>query len=881
MDKRKKHLWSFLAGVVICMLPFCMGGCSKDDGPVNTAPVLSVNEARNITRTTALITGSVSGNTKGISNLKVIYSITENDLKAGGGGNSQSESAQVEGGNVTANLKSLKPGTKYYYCLYVESGKTKAMSDIGQFTTASVTAPQLGDVEIVSIGETEITVRCRILDDGGSQLKQFGFQYKRMEATTYTQTASEQFDNGTSDTFTITLENLEPNTTYFIRAFADNSNTTGATGYSNNGEFQQYATLEKVSPNVSTIEGEAGADWLMVLGSITTAEGDPKITSRGFCYSKTKAIPKVTDTQNCITVTVEAAENEFNATINDLAPNTTYYVCAFATYGEGADKIYGYGKVVTYTTSALTDPVLDEVKVSDVTISSATLTCKLTDAGTGNITEKGFCYSKTNPTPTVTDKVIKYEGNELTFYAQLTELEANSMYYVRAYAKTATTVAYSNVSQFYTEDYKEPTLRDVRYTDVTRTSAKVSVTFDPGTGTIIEKGFCWDTKSDPNISTGKKQEVTGNEFELTITGLKADTYYYVRAYAIIQMGSNKKEFYSYSTNFRTLSINKPTVSIPNSSEIGLYSAKVSSSITNYGDGTVTGRGFCWSNSESNPTLEQNTGKISVEGTEKDFSYTMTGLDFETTYYVRSYVQTEVDGETVTNYSDNSCRFTTLSPKKPQLSFSYSEVTLNSATLTGKVTENGDGTITERGFCWSTTNSNPEVADGKHEGKHIIEEGQDFVYKLENLKPGTTYYVRAYAKATYEQREITGYSGYASFTTERLRKATVDTPTISNLTMNSLTASSKVTDEGNTAITQVGFCWTTDRNMKPESITTKKEATKQSDGRFTADLTELQSGTTYYIYSYATNEVGTSYSWYATATTQMVPDKGDNESPSKP
>ena len=70
----------------------------------------------------------------------------------------------------------------------------------------------------------------------------------------------------------------------------------------------------------------------------------------------------------------------------------------------------------------------------------------------------------------------------------------------------------------------------------------------------------------------------------------------------------------------------------------------------------------------------------------------------------------------------------------------SNVTANTATCGGNVTDNGGLTVTERGVCWSTS-PNPTLEDA-----HTVDGSGygEFVSNITNLSLGITYYIRAYA-----------------------------------------------------------------------------------------------------------------------------------------
>jgi hypothetical protein len=123
--------------------------------------------------------------------------------------------------------------------------------------------------------------------------------------------------------------------------------------------------------------------------------------------------------------------------------------------------------------------------------------------------------------------------------------------------------------------------------------------------------------------------------------------------------------------------------------------------------------------------------------------------------------------------------------------------------------------------------------------------------LEALQPGTTYYIRAYAVNEFG----TAYSEVFTFTA-----AEAKAPTLSDITQSasadfSVTVKASITDGGTSAVTQMGFCWST-TNQNPTMNDNKKvlEGTALE-----TVLSDLQAGKTYYIRAFAVNEFGTTYS----------------------
>ena len=84
------------------------------------------------------------------------------------------------------------------------------------------------------------------------------------------------------------------------------------------------------------------------------------------------------------------------------------------------------------------------------------------------------------------------------------------------------------------------------------------------------------------------------------------------------------------------------------------------------------------------------------------------------------------------------------------------ITQNSAKTGGSITHTGDGEITAKGVCWSTS-QNPKISDEKSVNTSDV---TDFEITLNNLTANTTYYARAFAT----NKAGTAYGNEVSFTT---------------------------------------------------------------------------------------------------------------------
>ena len=164
------------------------------------------------------------------------------------------------------------------------------------------------------------------------------------------------------------------------------------------------------------------------------------------------------------------------------------------------------------------------------------------------------------------------------------------------------------------------------------------------------------------------------------------------------------------------------------------SAVGNGTITNRGETAATQHGVCWSTSE-NPTTSDNCtqdGSVSELGA---FTSVMTNLTYNAVYYIRAYV-TNVTG---TWYGDQVSFFT--SRLAAVRTLSVSELTPNTASVSGSINDLGGTTPTQHGVCWSLS-ENPTINDSKTQEGTATETGS-FSSNLTGLTANTTYYARAY------------------------------------------------------------------------------------------------------------------------------------------
>jgi len=106
-------------------------------------------------------------------------------------------------------------------------------------------------------------------------------------------------------------------------------------------------------------------------------------------------------------------------------------------------------KDTTPADDGITTPVLTTDSVSAISEYTATSGGTITSDGGSPVTKRGVCWSKT-PDPQITDDHTSDGTGTGSFTSQLTGLDTNTLYYVRAYASNSKGTAYGNTQSFKT-----------------------------------------------------------------------------------------------------------------------------------------------------------------------------------------------------------------------------------------------------------------------------------------------------------------------------------------------------------------------------------------------------------------------------------------------
>ena len=380
---------------------------------------------------------------------------------------------------------------------------------------------------------------------GTATAKSYGILFSELESMAE---CTEYAVSDNNQNFSFRLSNLKPGTVYYYCAYANSGHNTVK------GQVKSFTTPKSNPPFFSEVTIEEKDEFSCKVSVTLIDEGGSEITLSGFCWTKQGEGTPTTDSH---IHNVAISGNSMTAVIEGLEPNSSYQIRAYATNSDGV----GYSEVTTIQTDEATAPVLSAITQKESTDFSVILEANVTDSGTSAISKAGFCWSTTNQTPTVDDSLndltSQLKDGKTTLNTALTDLAANTTYFIRAYATNEQGTSYSEVFTFKTAEAKAPTLSAITQKDATDFSVTIEAEVtDGGNSAVTKAGFCWSTENkEPTVKDSTKEladQLTGENKKLShaLTELQPDTTYYIRAYATNNGGTTYSEVFTFKTPYK-------------------------------------------------------------------------------------------------------------------------------------------------------------------------------------------------------------------------------------------------------------------------------------------------------------------------------------------
>jgi len=384
--------------------------------------------------------------------------------------------------------------------------KDEVVKDLPTFKASTLTATTA----------TSSTIITEIDSDGNDSITVRGVCWGTAQNPTVDNTKTT--DGKGIGSFTSVITGLTPSATYYFRAYATNS---VGTAYGT-----QISTTTLAATPVLTMTAMTNITLTSAKCSVNiTDDRGSTITARGICWSKSSN-PSVVDSKT----NRGTGKGIFADSISGLTPNIVYYVRAYATNSIGT----AYSSQVSFTTLTST-PVLTTQTSSAVTATTAISGGTISSDGGVTITAVGVCWATTQ-NPTIANSKTR-DDISTGFFSYLTELMPNTTYYVRAYATNSLGTSYGAQISFMTLP-SIPSISTGPLSLLTSSSASCGgIISSDGGAAITAKGLCWSKLQNPTTADSKTSNGTGSgNFTSTITGLTANTTYYLRAYAINSAG---------------------------------------------------------------------------------------------------------------------------------------------------------------------------------------------------------------------------------------------------------------------------------------------------------------------------------------------------------
>lgn len=397
--------------------------------------------------------------------------------------------------------------------------------------------------EITDITTNTVISGGNISDEGSSPVIARGVCWSTFQNPT---TSDNITTDGTgTSSFTSNISGLSVNTTYYVRAYATNSEGTGY------GQILSFTTQPPGVPKLTTVNvtlSDFGPEVGGLTGGTIVSDGGNYVTARGVCWS-TNELPTIADKK-----TIDGkGSGSFQSMALGLSSLTTYYLRAYATNDLGT----GYGNQVSFTTPCIMMAGIKNWVVSQFSpandANGQSLSPTLTWQTTNNPFELRYTIyfgKNVNPDSTIVT-------NQSTKSITINGLKVNSTYYWKVFAQDRSLPcnnATSSIWSFTTLTLEEITIPSVSTTSITfytNTFATVggNVSSDGGLS-VTERGIYWGTSTSPETTGTKVQIGSGTgSFSTLLSELSPNTTYYVKAYATNSKGTAFGTQISFTTTY--------------------------------------------------------------------------------------------------------------------------------------------------------------------------------------------------------------------------------------------------------------------------------------------------------------------------------------------
>ncbi|MEZ4444451.1 MAG: MYXO-CTERM sorting domain-containing protein [Polyangiaceae bacterium] len=547
---------------------------------------------------------------------------------------------------IAEPLSGLAPATTYYFCAIAQNSVATAFGSVLSFTTTA-------EPSVTTAAATSVTSTSAVLEGDANPNLDAATGWFRYD-TTDPGVCNDTFgtrapvSGGTSlgagsspVAYSEALAGLNPGTTYYYCAIADN---TAGTGFGTVLSFTTTDVPSVTSDPVTlvdttsvTLNGSAIPNLDAATGWFRYDTTDPGTCNDSF---GTRAPLSGGTSLGAGATSVAYAE-----ALTGLTAGTTYYYCAIAQNGVGT----GFGLVLSFTTADLPAVTTDLALATSngATLQGSAIPNLLDTTGwfRYDVTDPGTCDDTFGTRVPVTGGTALGNGaTAVPFMEVVTGLLPSTTYYYCAIAQSSAGISFGSVSTFTTSG--APSVVTDPATGITSSDASLEGTANPNflasTGWFrydsTDPGSCDDTFGTRVPTTGGTDLGAGGSdvaYSEAITGLSPGTTYYFCAIAENSDGVSFGAIESFTTDPAA-----PSVTTDPASNVMATTADLNGAADPNGASTTgwfrfdtTDPGSCDDTFGTRVPTTGGTDLGDVAGTAVAFSEGVTGLTPGATYYV--------------------------------------------------------------------------------------------------------------------------------------------------------------------------------------------------------------------------------------------------------
>lgn len=407
----------------------------------------------------------------------------------------------------------------------------------GKDTVPGIFAPTINTGQVTDIYRKGASIHGSIQNPDAYPVETFGIELTQVSRPGLTIeqyfATAQRFEVDSTDeqgNFSVQLSGLNPGVTYLYRSFI-------SSGY--NDVFAAdsfFLTPQNTAPVFADAQATNVTYTSFDISVELLDDGGEEMETMAYLY---KEMPEgneeelSTRTPDVLTVYVNSLSeaNTYTASVQNLYAGSRYAIRPY-----GVAFTTGYGKTMYVQTQSSDATLLSACDTSRATYNSLHVNASiLAENKQYPVESVGFCYSSESTEPTVANLTVPATLNATEFEATLTQLNSDTHYYIRAYAKTSNNqYVYGEVLGYDVILHEILEVSTMPADNITSVGARLKGMVRNNNVTIKERGFCWSMENrSPDIDNSPHQLAALSEEELYSLEMEANynsTYYY-RAYA--------------------------------------------------------------------------------------------------------------------------------------------------------------------------------------------------------------------------------------------------------------------------------------------------------------------------------------------------------------